>query len=114
MSKGEKVQTAEVVLSQYSLRTATTPGDAAYNVYQEHKYTFRNFYCGPAHNRSKRQYQMRQDEAYDRTYLAERSYCQQEQQVLHIMFLGDSGYGSDSFVRVHVRIQSFPDSGNEI
>ena len=74
--EGQEVQAAEEVLSQYSLETAATLEGAivAYNAYQEHKYTLRNFYYSPARNRSKKRYEMRQEKAYDRTCSAERRY----------------------------------------
>ncbi|KAI8364375.1 hypothetical protein BD560DRAFT_333256 [Blakeslea trispora] len=106
--EGQEVQAAEAVLSQYSLKTATTLEDAkvAYNVYQEHKNTLRNFYYSSARNRSKKRYEMRQEKTFDRTCSAERRYGQQQQQrqALHIMFVGDRGYGIGSSIRRHVRL----------
>ncbi|KAI8364504.1 hypothetical protein EDC96DRAFT_463609 [Choanephora cucurbitarum] len=106
--EGQEVQAAEEVLSQYSLKTATTLEGAivAYNAYQEHKHTLRKSYYSPALNRSKKRYEMRQEKAHDRTCSAERKYSQQQQQrqALHIMFVGDRGYGVGSSIRGHVRL----------
>ncbi|KAI8380047.1 hypothetical protein BD560DRAFT_388271 [Blakeslea trispora] len=49
---------------------------------------------------------MRQEKTFDRTCSAERRYGQQQQQrqALHIMFVGDRGYGIGSSIRGHVRL----------